>query len=221
MAQDLAATPAGRTAVEPDERGMLTVNAPKLGMMTAAATGAHERRIAELEAQLDALLGKSKDKGSAAAPRTGTADTAALDAAQRSQGGTIHRPRSGAYQIATDTSEFSPSARSVTLYHQHDARSPVESYVVPADYQFQGQDGRSFRADSVGTVPTVRYPDYAPPTARYADVPSEYSYDYSQPTEVIPVAVGSADPTPYGGVDFAALDEAQRRQGGTVREETY
>jgi len=174
MAQDLAATPAGRTAVEPDERGMLTVNAPKLGMMTAAATGAHERRIAELEAQLDALLGKSKDKGSAAAPRTGTADTAALDAAARRQGAPVNAPRG-----------------------------------------------------TVAMVPTARFADYNPPTARYADVTaqaapaSQYSYDYSQPTEVIPVAVGSADPTPYGGVDFAALDEAQRRQGGTVREETY
>ena len=98
MAQDLAQTPAGASAIKIDPKdGTMMVDSGKLAMMQAPVVGAHERKIGELEAQLDALLGKRADRQGTVAivPRAGSADMSALDAAQLGQGGSVYLPRGG------------------------------------------------------------------------------------------------------------------------------
>lgn len=228
MAQDLAQTPAGASVVQPDERGMLTVNAPKLSMMNAAATGAHERRIAELEAQLDALLGKSKGGGAASAPKTGTADTAALDAAARRQGTPVNAPRGAV--AAAPTARFAdyspPTARfaDVPSSYSYDYSQPIAGKPVAASSHFERLPAQAERA---AFVQAAQDHDKSRALSSGA-APKIYGSFGMQPEELPEMIVpGSGVPTVpqpwhgWGGIDIAALDEAQRRQGGPVREETY
>jgi hypothetical protein len=80
MAQELAATPEGKTVVEKGRDGKLAVNAPRLSLLNASATGEIARRVSGIEA----ALAVPTEYPGAGAPRMAPRDAATADSIDRS-----------------------------------------------------------------------------------------------------------------------------------------